>query len=155
GVGFFDYDNDGDEDLLAANSHVMDNVEQLNPTLHYLQPLLLLDNVGGKFVNVTQNHGDCLAVPRASRGLALGDFDNDGNVDVLLGNCNGTANLLRNEGGSGNHWLKIHATGKKSNRDGIGVVVKLTAGGKTQTKEIMGGGSYLSSSDKRLHFGLG
>jgi hypothetical protein len=155
GIGFADYDNDGDEDILAVNGHVMDNVERSSPTLRYLEPALLLENTGGQFIDVTQSRGEALSVPRPSRGLAIGDFDNDGDVDFLIGNCNQASTLLRNDGGNRNHWLKLKPVGRKSNRDGIGVKVKLTAGGKTQTKEVTGGGSYLSSSDRRLHFGLG
>jgi len=155
GVGFTDYDNDGDEDIFAVNGHVMDNVQRLSPDLRYLEPTLLLENVDGKYVNATPHHGESLSVPRPSRGLAFGDFNNDGNVDILIGNCNGLPTLLRNDARTGNHWLMILAVGKKSNREGIGLKVRVTAGGKTQTKEIVGGGSYLSSNDRRLHFGLG
>jgi enediyne biosynthesis protein E4 len=155
GVVFADYDNDGDEDIFAVSGHVMDNVERLSPNLRYFEPALLLENVGGKFINATPSHGETLSVPRVSRGLAAGDFNNDGNIDFLISNTNTLPTLLKNEGGSGNNFLMIHAVGKKSNRDGIGVTVKLSAGGRTQRKEILGGGSYLSSSDRRLHFGVG
>jgi hypothetical protein len=155
GVAFADYDNDGDEDIFAANGHVMDNVERSSPTLRYLEPVLVLKNTGGQFVDATRNCGDAMTVPRPSRGLAVGDFDNDGDLDLIIGNCTQAATLLRNDGGNRNHWLKLKPVGKKSNRDGIGLKVKLTAAGKTQSKELTGGGSYLSSSDRRLHFGLG
>ena len=155
GAGFFDYDNDGDEDILVANGHVMDNVELLNSSLKYLQPALLLENRLGSYVNVTSNRGGALSTLRAGRGLALGDIDNDGDIDVLMSNCDQRAVLLRNDGGNRNHWLTIQAVGKNSNRDGIGAKVRLTAGGKRQSKEVVAGGSYLSSNDRRLHFGLG
>jgi hypothetical protein len=155
GVGFFDYDNDGDEDMLAVNGHVMDDVEQVSPNLRYLEPPLLFENAGGRYVEVTRDHGEALNAPRPARGLAFGDFDNDGDVDLLIGNCNQAPTLLRNDGGNQNHWLSLKMTGKRSNRDGIGVKVKLTTGRKVQVKEVTGGGSYLSSSDRRLHFGLG
>ena len=155
GVEFFDYDNDGRNDLIAANGHAMDNVALASPDLAYDQPALLLRNLGGRFVDVTSSCGEALKVPRPSRGLAVGDYDNDGNVDALICNCNGAPVLLRNEGKGANHWLKLQPIGRKSNRDGIGIKVWITAGGTTQMKELTGGGSYLSSSDRRLHFGLG
>ena len=155
GVGFLDFDNDGDEDILSGNGHVMDNVEQTSPTLRYLQPMLLLENTGGRFSDVTGSHGESLSVPRPSRGLTFGDFDNDGDFDVLIGNCNEGLTLLKNDGGNGNHWLTFQPVGKKSNRDAIGLKIRLMAGGRTQTKELFGGGSYMSASDRRLHFGLG
>ena len=155
GAAFFDYDNDGNEDLIAVNGHVMDNVALASPDLSYTEAILLLRNSGGRFTNVTRNHGEALSVPRASRGLAIGDYDNDGNVDLLVCNCNGEPTLLKNEGNSTNHWLKFQLVGRKSNRDGVGVKVWVEAGGKTQMKEVTGGGSYLSSCDRRLHFGLG
>ena len=155
GAGFFDYDNDGDEDILVTNGHVMDNIELLNSSLKYLQPALLLENRAGNYVDVTSNRGGALSTLRAGRGLALGDIDNDGDIDVLMSNCNQRAVLLRNDGGNRNHWLTIQAVGKNNNRDGIGVKVQLTVGSKIQRKEIVAGGSYLSSNDRRLHFGLG
>ena len=155
GVEFFDYDNDGRNDLIAANGHAMDNVALASPDLAYYQPALLLRNLGGRFVDVTNSCGEALKVPRPSRGLAVGDYDNDGNVDALICNCNGAPVLLRNESKGANHWLKLQPIGRKSNRDGIGIKVWITAGGTTQMKELTGGGSYLSSSDRRLHFGLG
>lgn len=155
GVGFFDFDNDGELDIFAVNGHVMDNIAAFNQSLTYLQPPLLLKNQGGRFEDVTRSCGQALAVPRASRGAAFGDFDNDGHVDVLIANCNQPACLLRNDSHDRNHWITVKAAGRKSNKDGIGTKMRLTANGKTQTKEITGGGSYLSSSDYRLHFGLG
>ena len=155
GAGFFDYDNDGDEDIFVANGHVMDNIELLNSSLNYLQPALLLENQIGKYVDVSSNSGAALSTLRAGRGLALGDIDNDGDIDVLISSCNQRPVLLRNDGGSRSHWLTIQAVGRASNRDGIGVKVRLTAGRKIQRKEIVAGGSYLSSNDRRLHFGLG
>jgi hypothetical protein len=155
GVAFFDYDNDGREDLIAVNGHAMDNVSLASPELSYPQPALLLRNDGGHFTDVTPAHGKALCVARAARGMAVGDYDNDGNLDLLICTCNGTPALVRNGGHPANHWVKIRPVGRKSNRDGIGLKAWLTAGGITQMKEITGGGSYLSSNDRRLHFGLG
>lgn len=155
GVVFFDYDNDGRDDLIAVNGHAMDNVSLASPDLSYPQPMLLLENRGGHFRDVTGDHGAALSVARPSRGLAVGDYNNDGNQDLLVCNCNGAPVLLKNEGNPANHWLTIQPVGRKCNRDGIGVKVWLTAGGVTQMKELTGGGSYLSSCDRRLHFGLG
>ena len=155
GTDFFDFDNDGDEDIFAVSGHPMDTIELVNGTLTYLQPSLLLENREGRYVDATSRHGESLSIPRATRGAALGDMDNDGDLDILIGNCNGRPNLLRNDGGNRNHWLTIRAIGAQSNRDGIGVRIKVTAGGKTQMKEITGGGSYLSTCDLRSHFGLG
>ena len=155
GVAFFDYDNDGHDDLIAVNGHAMDNVSLASPDLSYPQPALLLRNDGAHFRDVTNAHGAILSVARAARGLAVGDYDNDGKMDLLICTCNGPAILLRNEGHPTNHWLKIQPIGQKSNRDGIGVKIWVTAGGMTQMKELTGGGSYLSSCDRRLHFGLG
>jgi hypothetical protein len=155
GVAFFDYDNDGRDDLIAVNGHAMDNVSLASPELSYPQSALLLRNAGGRFVEVTSSHGSALCQPRPARGLAVGDYDNDGHLDVLICTCNGTPALLHNQGHPDNHWLKLQPVGQVSNRDGIGLKVSLTAGGVTQFKELTGGGSYLSSCDRRLHFGLG
>lgn len=155
GVGFCDFDNSGEPDIFAVNGHVMDNIAEFSPSLSYLQPPLLLANEGGRFRDVTASCGQALSVPRASRGAAFGDFNNDGRIDVLIANCNESPCLLRNDSKNQNHWLIVKATGRRSNKDGIGTKVRLTANGRTQTSEITGGGSYLSSSDYRLHFGLG
>ncbi|MGH9402353.1 MAG: CRTAC1 family protein [Terriglobia bacterium] len=155
GVGLGDFDNSGNLDIFAVNGHVMDNIAAFSPSITYLEPPLLLENEGGRFIDETRSCGRVLQTPRASRGAAFGDFNNDGHVDILIANCNQAASLLRNDSGDENHWIILKATGRRSNRDAIGTKVRLTANGKTQTREITGGGSYLSSSDYRLHFGLG
>jgi enediyne biosynthesis protein E4 len=155
GIGLVDFNNDGNLDIFAVNGHVMDNISSFVPSLTYLQRPLMLENSGGRFEDVTALCGPALAVPQASRGAAFGDFDNDGKVDILVSNCNAPPALLRNTSGNPNHWIVVKVTGRKSNRDGVGTKVRLTANTKTQSKEVTGGGSYMSSSDYRVHFGLG
>lgn len=156
GTRFVDYDNDGWKDLLVAQSHVMDNIQLTQPSLRYLEPLLLMKNNRGKFVDVSGQAGDAFQVPRAARGAAFADLDNDGFMDVVVTSSNQTAVILRNTGGNGNHWLLVNAVGTRSNRDGIGSRIHLvSASGAEQYGIISTAGSYLSSSDRRAHFGLG
>jgi hypothetical protein len=156
GGGFFDYDNDGWLDLFIANGHVYPEVEQVTPEVHYKQINSLFHNDGhGKFVDVTKTSGDGFTIPYAGRGVAFADFDNDGFLDVLVANNNDPPLLLHNTGGNENHHVSFKLVGTKSNRDAMGARLKLTAGGLTQIREIAGGGSYLSQSDLRAHFGLG
>lgn len=155
GTAFLDVDNSGSTFLVAANGHVMDNIERQNGSLKYLQPLLLLKLTGGRFVDVTKDYGQALLEPRAGRGLSVGDFDNDGRLDLIVSNNNQAPVLLQNRVLSRNHWLKIQLVGTRSNRDGIGTRVRVKTGGGIQELERTGGGSYLSSPDPRLHFGLG
>jgi hypothetical protein len=155
GTRFFDYDNDGWKDLFVAQGHVMDNIEQTQPLFHYREPLLLMRNVGGKFQDVSKNAGSPFSVPLAARGAAFGDLDNDGFIDIAV-NCNdGRALILRNMGNE-NSWLTVDAVGTVSNRDGIGARVHVVGeSGLHQYAIVSAAGSYLSSSDKRVHFGLG
>lgn len=155
GGGFFDYDNDGWLDLFIANGHVYEEVEKTTPDIHYKQINSLFHNErNGKFIEVTKSSGDGFAVPHAGRGVAFADFDNDGNVDVVVANNNDPPLLLRNSGAPGRHFVTFRLIGIKSNRDAMGARVILNAGGLTQIREIAGGGSYLSQSDLRAHFGL-
>ncbi|HZT31093.1 MAG TPA: CRTAC1 family protein [Bryobacteraceae bacterium] len=156
GAGFLDYDNDGWKDLFVGQGHVMDNIELTQPAVRYLEPLLLLHNTGGKFANVSGQSGAPFRVPLAARGVAFGDLNNDGFLDVAI-NCNdGPALVLFNEGGNGNHWLSVNPVGAKSNRDGIGARIKLVgASGRTQYGYVSTAGSYLSANDRKVHFGLG
>ena len=156
GGGFFDFDNDGRLDLFIANGHVYEGVEKTSPAIHYRQLNSLFHNEGkGKFTDVSAMAGSGFAKPHVGRGVAFADFDNDGRVDVLVGN-NGDAPLLLHNSGSGkNHFVILKLVGTRSNRDALGSRVELRAGDVAQIREIAGGGSYLSQSDLRAHFGLG
>ncbi|MBI1792266.1 MAG: CRTAC1 family protein [Acidobacteria bacterium] len=156
GARFLDYDNDGWKDLFVAQGHVMDNIELTQPALRYLEPLLLLRNVSGKFQDVSALAGPAFQVPLAARGVAFGDWNNDGFLDVAI-NCNNRpAVILQNSGAGGGHWLLVDLIGSASNRDGIGARLRLvSASGAEQHAFASAAGSYLSSSDRRVHFGLG
>jgi enediyne biosynthesis protein E4 len=156
GAKFFDYDNDGWKDLFVGQGHVMDNIELTQPSLRHMEPLLLMRNTGGKFQDVTRQSGEAMLTPRPARGVAFGDLDNDGFIDLAI-NCNNQpAVILRNQGGNGNHWLVINAVGTASNRDGIGARIRLVGqSGAQQFVTVSTASSYLSASDKRAHFGLG
>ena len=156
GIRIFDYDNDGAKDVFLANSHVMDNVERMQPHVEYLEPMLLLRQVKGKFVNVSSESGAVFQQKWASRGAAFGDIDNDGDIDAVVVTCGGTLYVLRNDGGNSNHWIALALEGTRSNRDGIGARVKLTDGdGKVQYGMATTTASYQSAQDKRVYFGLG
>ncbi len=146
GMRFEDFDNDGWKDLFVAQGHVMDNVEKVDPSLHWLEPPMLALNRHGHFERADAG----FPTPVAGRGAAFGDINNDGWTDVLMSVLGGRPVLLRNRGGT-NHWLTITLRGTHSNRDGFGAVVKVNG----QTQYASAAGSYLSSSDKRVHFGLG
>ena len=156
GTRFFDYDNDGSRDLFIANGHVLDNIQLYRSEARYLEPKLMFRNTGGGlFENVSDRLGSDFQLPRASRGVAVGDFDNDGDLDILVNNNGEAPQLLRNDGGNANHWLSILLIGTRSNRDGVGTRVKVSAGTLTQFDQKKGGMSYQSAQDPRLHFGLG
>lgn len=156
GTRFVDYDNDGAVDLFMADGHVLDNVERYHADTRYAEPKLMFRNNGnGIFENVSGQLGDALLAPRVSRGVAVCDFDNDGDLDILVNNNGGFPQLLRNDGGNTNHWLEILLVGTKSNRDGVGARVKLTAGDLFLYAQRKGGMSYQSAQDPRLHFGIG
>lgn len=155
GCFFFDYDNDGWPDIFVANGHIQSDIQTVQREVHYAEPPLLFHNLGrGKFADVTSQMGASFNLPRVARGAAYADVFNNGKLDVLISTNAGPAILFRNEG-STNHSLRIKLVGTKSNRDGIGSVVRLTAGGMTQDKMLTSGSSYLSSSELVLTFGLG
>jgi len=156
GTKMLDYDNDGWRDVFVAQGHVMDNIELTDPSLRYREPLLLMKNTEGKFRNVSNESGAAFQVPLSARGAAFGDLDNDGFIDIAI-NCNdGPAIVLRNQGGNANHWLLIHLVGSVSNRDGLGAAIRIVSEeGPEQYALASSAGSYLSASDKRVHFGLG
>ncbi len=156
GARFLDYDNDGRKDLFVGQGHVMDNIELTQPSVKYLETPLLLRNVGGKFEDVSETSGAPFHTPLAARGVAMGDLNNDGLLDIAINCNNGPPVILMNQGGSGNHWLLVNTIGGVSNRDGIGARIRLvSASGTTQYGYVSTAGSYLSASDKRVHFGLG
>jgi hypothetical protein len=155
GTRFLDFDNDGWRDLFIANGHVLDNVTRYHADTAYAEPKIVYRNVSGMFRDATAELGPDLRVPRVSRGLAIADYDNDGDLDVLITNNGQAPQLLRNDGGNRKHWIEVRLIGSKSNRDGIGAAVKVTAAGRTQFDQAKGGMSYQSAHDPRLHFGLG
>ncbi len=156
GVAFFDYDQDSDLDLAVANGHAIDNIEIFEAGLAYRQPSRLLENDGqGHFHEVSRQAGPAFTVERVSRGLAVGDFDNDGRLDLLFTHTNDPVTLLRNQLVTENHWLGVQLVGPPANRFAFGARVTLEAGGRKALREVRSGGSFLSQSDLRLHFGLG
>ena len=156
GAKWLDYDNDGWLDLMIVNGHVYDNITSIDKTTTYRQPTQLFHNDHGRLlVDLSGRAGPDLPRPIVGRGLAIGDFDNDGRVDALVVDSEGAPLLLRNESRPVGHWLSLTLEGTKSNRDGLGALVTATAGGLTQTRLCHTDGSYLSASDKRVHLGLG
>jgi enediyne biosynthesis protein E4 len=155
GLKFFDYDNDGSVDLFLANGHPDDMIESYSQQVHYKEPLLLFHNDGAKLSNVSDQGGPPFQKMFPARGLAVGDYDNDGRVDVLIGNNGGAPVLLRNRAGEGNHWLGIRLQGTTCNRDAIGATIRWSVNGKTFSRFKSHGGSYLSSHDMREVLGLG
>jgi hypothetical protein len=156
GVDFFDFDNDGWADIFLANGHVYSQIANRKLHLKYREPKVLYRNLGnGRFEDVSAKAGAAILAENLGRGCAFGDFDNDGDVDVIVNNLDGPPTLLRNDGGSGNGSLLVKCVGTKSNRSAIGARVRVTLGGHAQIREVMSGGSYYSQSDLRLHFGLG
>lgn len=155
GLKFFDYDNDGNVDLILCNGHPDDKVDKKIAGVTYREPMLLFQNDGKTLKNVSAERGPIFLQPLAGRGLALGDFDNDGSLDVLVTQNNGAPVLLRNNAGRENHWLGLKLVGRKANIDAIGAKVTWHAGDFERHLFKVGGGSYLSSHDPRIVLGLG
>ena len=156
GTGFVDYDNDGDLDAFVANGHVLETVDFVDDGVFFEQPNLLFNNDGrGRFEDVSEISDAHFELRRSSRGTAFGDYDNDGDVDLLVTNSRASPNLLRNDGVHQNHMLAIRAVGREANRDGIGTRVRIHAAGRQQLRDVHGAYSYCSHNDLRVHFGLG
>jgi hypothetical protein len=162
GCGFFDMDNDGWPDILICNGHVYPEVEQLKTEAGYPQQKLLYKNLrNGRFDDVSQQAGAGITVPVTSRGCAFGDFDNDGDIDVVVNTVNDYPQLLRCDSSQGHNWIKVRTIGTKSNRSGIGARLRCVSRPPDEAKphqqidEVRSGGSYISQNDLRVHFGLG
>ncbi len=155
GTKLFDFDNDGDLDIHVTNGHVIDNVKLYTPGFTYAQKDLLYENVGGKFRDITAVAGAAFQAPRVGRGLAVADFDNDGDLDVVISSLGQRPILLRNDTVRKGNWLLIRAQGGKRNTFGIGATVRVETAEGVQVREVNNVASYLSSSDVRLHIGLG
>jgi enediyne biosynthesis protein E4 len=155
GVRFIDYDNDGWKDLLIAQGHDLDTIELNYPNLHYREPILLARNTGKGFEDVSAHLGGVFRQAWVARGMAIGDLDNDGRVDAVITTNDGPVHVLHNETQNSNHWLLLKLVGHTSNRDAIGAEVTLVTAAGAQYATVSTASSYLSASDKRVHFGLG
>jgi len=155
GLKFFDYDNDGSLDLFIANGHPDDKIEEHSSHVNYLEPLLLFHNNGHTLENVSGSGGPAFLRGYAARGMAIGDFDNDGAVDVLISVNNAAPLLLKNNAAAGNHWLGVKLVGTKCNIDAVGAKLSWTAGTLKRSLLKVGGGSFLSSHDPRAVLGIG
>ncbi len=155
GLKFFDYDNDGNIDLLIANGHPDDLIEKIYDNVSYREPLLLFHNNKSGLTNISRESGPVFSRAMSGRGLALGDFNNDGAVDVLISNNDAAPLLLKNNAGKGNHWLGLSLIGKTCNRDAVGARVTWQSGDLKRSTMKVAGGSYLSSHDPRLVLGIG
>ena len=156
GAAFFDFDNDGWKDILLGNGHVYSQLAGRKLHLTYKQPKILYSNLrNGRFADVSATSGAGIQAEHLARGLAFGDLDNDGDVDVVVNNLDSAPSLLRNDGGNQRHALTVKCIGTRSNRSAIGTRVKVTIAGHEQIDEVMSGSSYYSQNDLRLHFGLG
>jgi enediyne biosynthesis protein E4 len=155
GLRLFDFDNDGATDFLLANGHPDDLVSEHTPRVKYREPLLLFQQQDGQFRNISAQAGPVFQRDFAARGLAIGDYNNDGRVDALVGINGGPPLLLKNNAGMGNHWAGVTLRGVKANRDGIGARITWSAGGRKRSRLKTAGGSYLSAHDPREVLGLG
>ena len=156
GVGFFDFDNDADLDLSIVNGHVIDNTALFRAgSTHAQRKLLFLNTNGRRFAEISQQSGSGFAKDGVGRTLIGGDIDNDGDIDLVVTNNGGAAEILRNTGGNARNAIEIRVVGTRSNRDGLGARLTITAGDRTQVREIKSGSSYLGQNDLRAHLGLG
>src|SRR5947209_5271779 len=155
GLKFFDYDDDGDVDLLLVNGHPDDLIEMRAARVKYREPMLMFENVGGRFRNVSAQSGAAFSKDFSGRGMAVGDYDNDGDLDLLISNNGEAPVLLRNEGGNRGHWLGLQLVATKSNPASVGASITWTAGGVTRRRLKTSGGSYLASHDPREILGVG
>ncbi len=155
GVFFFDYDLDGFPDILVANGHIEDEINRVQPQVHYREAPLLFRNLGRKFADVSSFVGPDFSRPMVARGAAYADIDGDGDLDVLITTNDGPAHLFRNDGGNRNNWIRIRTRGTTSNRDGIGAVVRIESASGKQWNMVRSGSSYCSQSELTLTFGLG
>jgi hypothetical protein len=156
GCGFFDFDNDGWADLMLVNGHVFPEIDRKNIDIHFRDRRILYRNLrNGEFEDISEKAGGAILDRHSSRGLAVGDIDNDGTVEVLVNNQGERPSLLAQSAKAPGNWVLVQLTGTKSNRSAIGARVRVTAGGMTQTAEVRSGGNYISQNDLRLHFGVG
>jgi hypothetical protein len=155
GLRFFDYDDDGDSDLFLVNGHPDDFIEMRTGRVKYREPLLMFENIGRSFKNVSAQSGGVFSKNFSGRGMANGDFDNDGDLDVLISNNGEPPVLLRNEGGNQNNWLGLQLVATRSNPASVGAVINWQAGGVKRSRLKTAGGSYLSSHDPRELLGIG
>jgi hypothetical protein len=156
GTGIVDLDNNGLPDLFVVTGNIYPELERTLPRYPYRTPRLVFRNLGdGRFEELIDEAGSGVAAAHSSRGCAFGDFDNDGDVDMLIWNMNEPPSLLRNDVSSGGHWLKVRLVGVQTNRSAIGSRVTVRYGDRLQAQEVAAQASFLSSNDKRLHFGLG
>jgi hypothetical protein len=156
GAGFVDLDNDGWLDIFLTNGHVYPEVAQIKTEAAYQQRKVIYRNLGnGRFLDITERLGPPASTPRAGRGTAFGDIDNDGDVDIVINNVHDTPDLFRTDSRSDHRWLLVKLTGTESNRSAIGARVRAVIGQVTLVEEVRGGGSYISQNDLRVHFGLG
>jgi hypothetical protein len=156
GVGFLDLDLDGWLDLFLVNGHVYPEVDRVKTEAGYKQRKVVYRNLrGGRFADVSERLGEPVTIPKASRGAAFADFDNDGDIDIVVNNIHDAPDLFRLDRQDRRHWIGFSLVGTRSNRSAIGARVRLTMSDGTQVQEVRGGGSYYSQNDLRIHFGLG